>query len=628
MKKKNIALISLVILLILITFTSCTTNNNGGVKVDISVDSASTKFDTTYLTTDSTITFRITLNQPITSTGTAKLKILPYDLQNSSEFTLNAERIDSFNYIAYFNTSLPGLYSFKGIFNQIGSNNPFESEEFIKEIALSRNDSEGNDNYPEILSMNLQASSNNQKPPLIINDNSEYDLKAVMGLGITPTLGLEIDSKNLNSLKVVISGAGSVLPEVQINNPDDLNLPINFNFPSEGTYDFYIMLYDGNSSNTLNIYDTKKIQLIVTNDTVSPKLLDPQESITGTNELNYNSYADFYYKNIHIKDDGIGIYKVTITVSQGKTYNEKYEYIYENGLKDFSDTIPLPIDQSNLSINAEDLAGNTSNSSFSVKVSNVEAEANLEITDLNGNVLKNNSELEYEERKVNIRASISPSSEATDLNFNFKVNNDSEWVEYYSNNEIIYNENLNQDFITIPNVILPEGENLLSLHIVDNNNNLKLNTSKTINVIDIKPPELYKIELVFNGQKHLIYSLDYERNSIEPVPENISISDIISLNPTMYIYFRDRSGIQNLGNIQANLTTPSAVVTREFEPDNASDVNGYSIRYSLSNIEDFIESGDYSISISGDQIVDSNGNELRDSQGSVRAYTGDFYISN
>jgi hypothetical protein len=621
MKKKNIALISLVILLILITFTSCTTNNNGGVKVDISVDSASTKSDTTYLTTDSTITFRITLNQPITSTGTAKLKILPYDLQNSSEFTLNAERIDSFNYIAYFNTSLPGLYSFKGIFNQIGSNNPFESEEFIKEIALSRNDSEGNDNYPEILSMNLQASSNNQKPPLIINDNSEYDLKAVMGLGITPTLGLEIDSKNLNSLKVVISGAGSVLPEVQINNPDDLNLPINFN-------DFYIMLYDGNSSNTLNIYDTKKIQLIVTNDTVSPKLLDPQESITGTNELNYNSYADFYYKNIHIKDDGIGIYKVTITVSQGKTYNEKYEYIYENGLKDFSDTIPLPIDQSNLSINAEDLAGNTSNSSFSVKVSNVEAEANLEITDLNGNVLKNNSELEYEERKVNIRASISPSSEATDLNFNFKVNNDSEWVEYYSNNEIIYNENLNQDFITIPNVILPEGENLLSLHIVDNNNNLKLNTSKTINVIDIKPPELYKIELVFNGQKHLIYSLDYERNSIEPVPENISISDIISLNPTMYIYFRDRSGIQNLGSIQVELTTPSAVVTREFEPDNASDVNGYSIRYSLSNIEDFIESGDYSISIPGDQIVDSNGNELRDSQGSVRAYTGDFYISN
>jgi hypothetical protein len=589
-KKYAVLLITLSIVGLLL-LNSCAGDLSGGLSVELTMSSDSKS--PVLITTDSSITFFIKLNQPISSVGSAQLVINPISIANSSEILLSTSRVDARTFKASFQTDVPGNYSFSAKFIQDGNKKVFTSKNTIEKYIEA-----GTVNGPKIKEITLK----NVDARIIQEQDSTRVITAVVDPSQTPKVLFTVEATGMNFLTLGIFGENMEFVQ-NITNPEDMNIGLNI-FNKEGIYNYTVMLYDGQVGETLKTFDTKKIKFIVTNDKIPPTIDTGDYKVINDSTINIESFSDTVPLRFGFKeppsDGNIGLYKVKIDID-GKT---AYEKTFPNGVSEDYPVVNLGLSKSVYSVNlyAEDLANKTTTKAYNINLKKIDIKASLIAKKVSlDQEIQASEQLEYGER---IKFDCSVASDTVDLTdgatFTFVIKDDSN-----EGKEIFNMKQVNQRSVTYSNFMPPEGKNYFSLHTVVEKGGIKyyVTDQKVLNVQDVVAPELYKAVVTIGSTQTVIFDKDNPLNE-KPIKE----SEIGFNPPLLTVFFRDRSKISYKPTVRVSIDD---VPMSNFSIDNF-DANLYRYVSYRGSISKTLVKQTYTFSIAGDAIEDSYGNFLCD----------------
>lgn len=591
MNKKYVVLLITLSIVGLLLLNSCAGDLSGGLSVELTMSSDSKS--PVLITTDSSITFFIKLNQPISSVGSAQLVINPISIANSSEILLSTSRVDARTFKVSFQTDVPGNYSFSAKFIQDGNKKIFTSKNTIEKYIEA-----GTVNGPKIKEITLK----NVDARIIQEQDSTRVITAVVDPSQTPKVLFTVEATGMNFLTLGIFGENMNSP-LNITKPEDMNIDLNI-FSKEGIYNYTVMLYDGQIGETLKIFDTKKIKFIVTNDKIPPTIDTGDYKVINDSTINIESFSDTVPLRFGFKeppsDGNIGLYKVKIDVD-GKT---AYEKTFPNGVSEDYPVVNLGFSKSVYSVNlyAEDLANKTTTKAYNINLKKIDIKASLIAKKVSlDQEIQTSEQLEYGER---IKFDCSVASDSVDLTngatFTFVIKDDSN-----AGKEIFNMKQVNQRSVTYSNYMPPEGKNYFSLHAVVEKGGIKyyVTDQKVLNVQDVVAPELYKAVVTIGSTQTVIFDKDTPSNE-KPIKE----SDIGFNPPLLTVFFRDRSKISYKPTVRVSIDD---VPMSNFSID-TFDANLYRYVSYRGSISKTLVKQTYTFSIAGDAIEDSYGNFLCD----------------
>ena len=594
MKKKYAVLLITLSIVGLLLLNSCAGDLSGGLSVELTMSSDSKS--PVLITTDSSVTFYIKLNQPISSVGSAQLVINPISIANSSEILLSTSRVDARTFKASFQTDVPGNYSFSAKFIQDGNKKIFTSKNTIEKYIEA-----GTVNGPKIKEVALK----NVDARIIQEQDSTRvitEVVAVVDPSQTPKVLFTVEATGMNFLTLGIFGENMNFTQ-NITKPEDMNIDLNI-FSKEGIYNYTVMLYDGQIGETLKIFDTKKIKFIVTNDKIPPTIDTGDYKVINDSTINIESFSDTVPLRFGFKeppsDGNIGLYKVKIDVD-GKT---AYEKTFPNGVSEDYPVVNLGLSKSVYSVNlyAEDLANKTTTKAYNINLKKIDIKASLIAKKVSlDQEIQASEQLEYGER---IKFDCSVASDSVDLTngatFTFVIKDDSN-----AGKEIFNMKQVNQRSVTYSNYMPPEGKNYFSLHAVVEKGGIKyyVTDQKVLNVQDVVAPELYKAVVTIGSTQTVIFDKDTPSNE-KPIKE----SDIGFNPPLLTVFFRDRSKISYKPTVRVSIDD---VPMSNFSID-TFDANLYRYVSYRGSISKTLVKQTYTFSIAGDAIEDSYGNFLCD----------------
>ena len=591
MNKKYVVLLITLSIVGLLLLNSCAGDLSGGLSVELTMSSDSKS--PVLITTDSSITFFIKLNQPISSVGSAQLVINPISIANSSEILLSTSRVDARTFKASFQTDVPGNYYFSAKFIQDGNKKVFTSKNTIEKYIEA-----GTVNGPKIKEITLK----NVDARIIQEQDSTRVITAVVDPSQTPKVLFTVEATGMNFLTLGIFGENMEFVQ-NITNPEDMNIGLNI-FNKEGIYNYTVMLYDGQVGETLKTFDTKKIKFIVTNDKIPPTIDTGDYKVINDSTINIESFSDTVPLRFGFKeppsDGNIGLYKVKIDVD-GKT---AYEKTFPNGVSEDYPVVNLGLSKSVYSVNlyAEDLANKTTTKAYNINLKKIDIKASLIAKKVSlDQEIQASEQLEYGER---IKFDCSVASDTVDLTdgatFTFVIKDDSN-----EGKEIFNMKQVNQRSVTYSNFMPPEGKNYFSLHTVVEKGGIKyyVTDQKVLNVQDVVAPELYKAVVTIGSTQTVIFDKDNPLNE-KPIKE----SEIGFNPPLLTVFFRDRSKISYKPTVRVSIDD---VPMSNFSIDNF-DANLYRYVSYRGSISKTLVKQTYTFSIAGDAIEDSYGNFLCD----------------
>ena len=591
MNKKYAVLLITLSIVGLLLLNSCAGDLSGGLSVELTMSSDSKS--PVLITTDSSITFFIKLNQPISSVGSAQLVINPISIANSSEILLSTSRVDARTFKASFQTDVPGNYYFSAKFIQDGNKKVFTSKNTIEKYIEA-----GTVNGPKIKEITLK----NVDARIIQEQDSTRVITAVVDPSQTPKVLFTVEATGMNFLTLGIFGENMEFVQ-NITNPEDMNIGLNI-FNKEGIYNYTVMLYDGQVGETLKTFDTKKIKFIVTNDKIPPTIDTGDYKVINDSTINIESFSDTVPLRFGFKeppsDGNIGLYKVKIDVD-GKT---AYEKTFPNGVSEDYPVVNLGLSKSVYSVNlyAEDLANKTTTKAYNINLKKIDIKASLIAKKVSlDQEIQASEQLEYGER---IKFDCSVASDTVDLTdgatFTFVIKDDSN-----EGKEIFNMKQVNQRSVTYSNFMPPEGKNYFSLHTVVEKGGIKyyVTDQKVLNVQDVVAPELYKAVVTIGSTQTVIFDKDNPLNE-KPIKE----SEIGFNPPLLTVFFRDRSKISYKPTVRVSIDD---VPMSNFSIDNF-DANLYRYVSYRGSISKTLVKQTYTFSIAGDAIEDSYGNFLCD----------------
>lgn len=593
MNKKYVVLLITLSIVGLLLLNSCAGDLSGGLSVELTMSSDSKS--PVLITTDSSITFFIKLNQPISSVGSAQLVINPISIANSSEILLSTSRVDARTFKASFQTDVPGNYYFSAKFIQDGNKKVFTSKNTIAKYIEA-----GTVNGPKIKEITLK----NVDARIIQEQDSTRvitEVVAVVDPSQTPKVLFTVEATGMNNLTIGMFGEDDI--ERKVSKPNDLSINMDI-FNKEGIYNYTVKLYDGQVGDTLKIFDIKKVKFIVTNDKIPPTIDTGDYKVINDSTINIESFSDTVPLRFGFKeppsDGNIGLYKVKIDID-GKT---AYEKTFPNGVSEDYPVVNLGLSKSVYSVNlyAEDLANKTTTKAYNINLKKIDIKASLIAKKVSlDQEIQASEQLEYGER---IKFDCSVASDTVDLTdgatFTFVIKDDSN-----EGKEIFNMKQVNQRSVTYSNFMPPEGKNYFSLHTVVEKGGIKyyVTDQKVLNVQDVVAPELYKAVVTIGSTQTVIFDKDNPLNE-KPIKE----SEIGFNPPLLTVFFRDRSKISYKPTVRVSIDD---VPMSNFSIDNF-DANLYRYVSYRGSISKTLVKQTYTFSIAGDAIEDSYGNFLCD----------------
>jgi len=591
-KKYAVLLITLSIVGLLL-LNSCAGDLSGGLSVELTMSSDSKS--PVLITTDSSITFFIKLNQPISSVGSAQLVINPISIANSSEILLSTSRVDARTFKASFQTDVPGNYYFSAKFIQDGNKKVFTSKNTIAKYIEA-----GTVNGPKIKEITL---GNVDARIIQEQDGTKFisEVSAVVNPNKPTKVLFTVEATGMNNLTIGMFGEDDI--ERKVSKPNDLSINMDI-FNKEGIYNYTVKLYDGQVGDTLKIFDIKKVKFIVTNDKIPPTIDTGDYKVINDSTINIESFSDTVPLRFGFKeppsDGNIGLYKVKIDID-GKT---AYEKTFPNGVSEDYPVVNLGLSKSVYSVNlyAEDLANKTTTKAYNINLKKIDIKASLIAKKVSlDQEIQASEQLEYGER---IKFDCSVASDTVDLTdgatFTFVIKDDSN-----EGKEIFNMKQVNQRSVTYSNFMPPEGKNYFSLHTVVEKGGIKyyVTDQKVLNVQDVVAPELYKAVVTIGSTQTVIFDKDNPLNE-KPIKE----SEIGFNPPLLTVFFRDRSKISYKPTVRVSIDD---VPMSNFSIDNF-DANLYRYVSYRGSISKTLVKQTYTFSIAGDAIEDSYGNFLCD----------------
>ena len=593
MNKKYVVLLITLSIVGLLLLNSCAGDLSGGLSVELTMSSDSKS--PVLITTDSSITFFIKLNQPISSVGSAQLVINPISIANSSEILLSTSRVDARTFKASFQTDVPGNYYFSAKFIQDGNKKVFTSKNTIAKYIEA-----GTVNGPKIKEITL---GNVDARIIQEQDGTKFisEVSAVVNPNKPTKVLFTVEATGMNNLTIGMFGEDDI--ERKVSKPNDLSINMDI-FNKEGIYNYTVKLYDGQVGDTLKIFDIKKVKFIVTNDKIPPTIDTGDYKVINDSTINIESFSDTVPLRFGFKeppsDGNIGLYKVKIDVD-GKT---AYEKTFPNGVSEDYPVVNLGLSKSVYSVNlyAEDLANKTTTKAYNINLKKIDIKASLIAKKVSlDQEIQASEQLEYGER---IKFDCSVASDTVDLTdgatFTFVIKDDSN-----EGKEIFNMKQVNQRSVTYSNFMPPEGKNYFSLHTVVEKGGIKyyVTDQKVLNVQDVVAPELYKAVVTIGSTQTVIFDKDNPLNE-KPIKE----SEIGFNPPLLTVFFRDRSKISYKPTVRVSIDD---VPMSNFSIDNF-DANLYRYVSYRGSISKTLVKQTYTFSIAGDAIEDSYGNFLCD----------------
>jgi len=591
--KKYVVLLITLSIVGLLLLNSCAGDLSGGLSVELTMSSDSKS--PVLITTDSSITFFIKLNQPISSVGSAQLVINPISIANSSEILLSTSRVDARTFKASFQTDVPGNYYFSAKFIQDGNKKVFTSKNTIAKYIEA-----GTVNGPKIKEITL---GNVDARIIQEQDGTKFisEVSAVVNPNKPTKVLFTVEATGMNNLTIGMFGEDDI--ERKVSKPNDLSINMDI-FNKEGIYNYTVKLYDGQVGDTLKIFDIKKVKFIVTNDKIPPTIDTGDYKVINDSTINIESFSDTVPLRFGFKeppsDGNIGLYKVKIDVD-GKT---AYEKTFPNGVSEDYPVVNLGLSKSVYSVNlyAEDLANKTTTKAYNINLKKIDIKASLIAKKVSlDQEIQASEQLEYGER---IKFDCSVASDTVDLTdgatFTFVIKDDSN-----EGKEIFNMKQVNQRSVTYSNFMPPEGKNYFSLHTVVEKGGIKyyVTDQKVLNVQDVVAPELYKAVVTIGSTQTVIFDKDNPLNE-KPIKE----SEIGFNPPLLTVFFRDRSKISYKPTVRVSIDD---VPMSNFSIDNF-DANLYRYVSYRGSISKTLVKQTYTFSIAGDAIEDSYGNFLCD----------------
>lgn len=593
MNKKYAVLLITLSIVGLLLLNSCAGDLSGGLSVELTMSSDSKS--PVLITTDSSITFFIKLNQPISSVGSAQLVINPISIANSSEILLSTSRVDARTFKASFQTDVPGNYYFSAKFIQDGNKKVFTSKNTIAKYIEA-----GTVNGPKIKEITL---GNVDARIIQEQDGTKFisEVSAVVNPNKPTKVLFTVEATGMNNLTIGMFGEDDI--ERKVSKPNDLSINMDI-FNKEGIYNYTVKLYDGQVGDTLKIFDIKKVKFIVTNDKIPPTIDTGDYKVINDSTINIESFSDTVPLRFGFKeppsDGNIGLYKVKIDID-GKT---AYEKTFPNGVSEDYPVVNLGLSKSVYSVNlyAEDLANKTTTKAYNINLKKIDIKASLIAKKVSlDQEIQASEQLEYGER---IKFDCSVASDTVDLTdgatFTFVIKDDSN-----EGKEIFNMKQVNQRSVTYSNFMPPEGKNYFSLHTVVEKGGIKyyVTDQKVLNVQDVVAPELYKAVVTIGSTQTVIFDKDNPLNE-KPIKE----SEIGFNPPLLTVFFRDRSKISYKPTVRVSIDD---VPMSNFSIDNF-DANLYRYVSYRGSISKTLVKQTYTFSIAGDAIEDSYGNFLCD----------------
>ncbi len=593
MNKKYVVLLITLSIVGLLLLNSCAGDLSGGLSVELTMSSDSKS--PVLITTDSSITFFIKLNQPISSVGSAQLVINPISIANSSEILLSTSRVDARTFKASFQTDVPGNYYFSAKFIQDGNKKVFTSKNTIAKYIEA-----GTVNGPKIKEITL---GNVDARIIQEQDGTKFisEVSAVVNPNKPTKVLFTVEATGMNNLTIGMFGEDDI--ERKVSKPNDLSINMDI-FNKEGIYNYTVKLYDGQVGDTLKIFDIKKVKFIVTNDKIPPTIDTGDYKVINDSTINIESFSDTVPLRFGFKeppsDGNIGLYKVKIDID-GKT---AYEKTFPNGVSEDYPVVNLGLSKSVYSVNlyAEDLANKTTTKAYNINLKKIDIKASLIAKKVSlDQEIQASEQLEYGER---IKFDCSVASDTVDLTdgatFTFVIKDDSN-----EGKEIFNMKQVNQRSVTYSNFMPPEGKNYFSLHTVVEKGGIKyyVTDQKVLNVQDVVAPELYKAVVTIGSTQTVIFDKDNPLNE-KPIKE----SEIGFNPPLLTVFFRDRSKISYKPTVRVSIDD---VPMSNFSIDNF-DANLYRYVSYRGSISKTLVKQTYTFSIAGDAIEDSYGNFLCD----------------
>ena len=593
MNKKYVVLLITLSIVGLLLLNSCAGDLSGGLSVELTMSSDSKS--PVLITTDSSITFFIKLNQPISSVGSAQLVINPISIANSSEILLSTSRVDARTFKASFQTDVPGNYYFSAKFIQDGNKKVFTSKNTIAKYIEA-----GTVNGPKIKEITL---GNVDARIIQEQDGTKFisEVSAVVNPNKPTKVLFTVEATGMNNLTIGMFGEDDI--ERKVSKPNDLSINMDI-FNKEGIYNYTVKLYDGQVGDTLKIFDIKKVKFIVTNDKIPPTIDTGDYKVINDSTINIESFSDTVPLRFGFKeppsDGNIGLYKVKIDID-GKT---AYEKTFPNGVSEDYPVVNLGLSKSVYSVNlyAEDLANKTTTQAYNINLKKIDIKASLIAKKVSlDQEIQASEQLEYGER---IKFDCSVASDTVDLTdgatFTFVIKDDSN-----EGKEIFNMKQVNQRSVTYSNFMPPEGKNYFSLHTVVEKGGIKyyVTDQKVLNVQDVVAPELYKAVVTIGSTQTVIFDKDNPLNE-KPIKE----SEIGFNPPLLTVFFRDRSKISYKPTVRVSIDD---VPMSNFSIDNF-DANLYRYVSYRGSISKTLVKQTYTFSIAGDAIEDSYGNFLCD----------------
>jgi len=591
--KKYVVLLITLSIVGLLLLNSCAGDLSGGLSVELTMSSDSKS--PVLITTDSSITFFIKLNQPISSVGSAQLVINPISIANSSEILLSTSRVDARTFKASFQTDVPGNYYFSAKFIQDGNKKVFTSKNTIAKYIEA-----GTVNGPKIKEITL---GNVDARIIQEQDGTKFisEVSAVVNPNKPTKVLFTVEATGMNNLTIGMFGEDDI--ERKVSKPNDLSINMDI-FNKEGIYNYTVKLYDGQVGDTLKIFDIKKVKFIVTNDKIPPTIDTGDYKVINDSTINIESFSDTVPLRFGFKeppsDGNIGLYKVKIDID-GKT---AYEKTFPNGVSEDYPVVNLGLSKSVYSVNlyAEDLANKTTTKAYNINLKKIDIKASLIAKKVSlDQEIQASEQLEYGER---IKFDCSVASDTVDLTdgatFTFVIKDDSN-----EGKEIFNMKQVNQRSVTYSNFMPPEGKNYFSLHTVVEKGGIKyyVTDQKVLNVQDVVAPELYKAVVTIGSTQTVIFDKDNPLNE-KPIKE----SEIGFNPPLLTVFFRDRSKISYKPTVRVSIDD---VPMSNFSIDNF-DANLYRYVSYRGSISKTLVKQTYTFSIAGDAIEDSYGNFLCD----------------
>lgn len=626
---KKIIIFSALIISIILVFNSCTTSLDSNA---ISLSLSLTNDDSKSYITDIPLEFILKINLPLANNSLSNFYLEVssdngvvnnerYTLSTTADSTeINATVIDSKTVKITYTPEFSGKYIFTGYY-QLANNPEVSSNTYEKDIIGLNN---------KIENIYITDNNGNDLESKMLGDKKTYVINVNQSLKIGLDLNLE------ESISATLRWESENSGEKIINSVSD-HFTLTEEFSKAGMFGMVFKLYDSNSQLSNFVYDSEEIYFIVSDDQNEPEINyvenDNNEKIEN-NKIYVETLSDLYNVNFDITDKDFGnsgLYSIKASVVSG----DSTEVVFADktyGYGTYEDTLNLNLNTNysdhNIKIEVEDYVGEKTTKNYTVNITKLESQANLEPRYSDNETLTynyTNKRYEYnggEDKLVDLVSEILTSKTFdTDVNYSFKVTNQYGEIVGKLDRDGNITETfeatvLNQNRYTFAGYQLSEGNNILNLtaQIYSSDfNKIYAKNEDSINIFveDITPPKIKKATIKLDNG-----------DNVEIIPPNTGYVNYASnISWDFEIEFSDTSNIfvnTDGGNIDGEIIDP-----------NGNNILNSPLRYTVNenklivfapiNFTNTLAKGSYEIRIFRDflgtvQIEDEYGNVIREGQ--------------